>query len=208
MNAVAQIRQTFRPFFTPMLTLMSGGSEEQRSKNQGWFRLILRSQRKGRTSLPFFLGLTPTDFYWMAVGRRYRIHDELLQGINSKDTQPVEDTRQQLLEMREDEWVEIRDLLVSHRAGLDNSEITMASIVAAACLGGSHLWRDLGMPDRASLKELLMGNFPSLVILNDRDMKWKKFFYKQLCELGGGYVCRAPSCDVCSAYSDCFGPED
>ena len=110
--------------------------------------------------------------------------------------------------MREDEWQEIRQLLLQYRAGKDDSELLMADIVAAGCLGGEHLWRDLGLLNRSELSALLSQNFPQLVAANDRDMKWKRFFYKQLCEAGGGYVCRAPSCDECTAYADCFGPED
>jgi NifQ. len=40
------------------------------------------------------------------------------------------------------------------------------------------------------------------------DMKWKKFIYKQLCEAEGLYVCRAPSCEVCKDYDQCFGKEE
>jgi len=50
-------------------------------------------------------------------------------------------------------------------------------------------------------------NFPGLSTLNDRDMKWKKFLYKQLCERTGVYVCRSPSCEVCVDYAKCFGRE-
>ena len=84
----------------------------------------------------------------------------------------------------------------------------MSDIVAAGCLGGDHLWRDLGLQSRSELSQLMLQNFPTLAAANSGDMKWKKFFYKQLCEAGGGYVCRAPSCDQCSAYDDCFGPEE
>jgi nitrogen fixation protein NifQ len=43
---------------------------------------------------------------------------------------------------------------------------------------------------------------------NDRDMKWKRFFYKQLCNQEGVYTCRSPSCEVCADYVRCFGPEE
>jgi nitrogen fixation protein NifQ len=39
-------------------------------------------------------------------------------------------------------------------------------------------------------------------------MKWKKFFYKQLCLREGLTLCKAPSCDVCSDYALCFGAEE
>ncbi|GBE11207.1 nifQ [bacterium BMS3Abin12] len=51
-------------------------------------------------------------------------------------------------------------------------------------------------------------NFPELAARNDRNMKWKKFLYKQLCEREGIHACRAPSCQVCIDYAQCFGPEE
>lgn len=83
----------------------------------------------------------------------------------------------------------------------------MASIVATACMGLDHLWQDLGLWSRNELSALLHTNFPILAARNIRDMKWKKFLYKQLCEREGIYVCRAPSCDVCADYALCFGSE-
>jgi nitrogen fixation protein NifQ len=38
-------------------------------------------------------------------------------------------------------------------------------------------------------------------------MKWKKFFYRQLCEREGIPVCNAPNCAVCADMALCFGPE-
>ncbi len=217
MNAVVHLRQTFRPVTDWLVPLMnelktnalasSSAKAEQLARNQFWFRQILRSQRRDKTCLPHFLGLSTSEFHWMAAGKRYRLYDELLHDTEAERERQASDLRQQLLEMRLDEWEELRNLLLGHRANNDDSEVAIASVVAAGCLGGGHLWRDLGLVSRQELNDLLSANFPVLAARNDRDMKWKKFFYKQLCELGGGYVCRAPSCDQCSAYSDCFGPE-
>lgn len=99
-------------------------------------------------------------------------------------------------------------LLLEH-ADDDHAEIIdVARIVAAACTGGNHLWEDLGLWTRADLTELMTQNFPALAAKNDRDMKWKKFLYKQLCQREGIYICRAPSCEVCADYAKCFGPEE
>ncbi|MGZ5000986.1 MAG: nitrogen fixation protein NifQ, partial [Methylomonas sp.] len=84
----------------------------------------------------------------------------------------------------------------------------LIGIIVAACLGSDHLWQDLGLWSRGELTALLRHNFPALAARNDRDMKWKKFLYKQLCEAEGLYVCRAPSCEVCKDYPLCFGSED
>ena len=88
-----------------------------------------------------------------------------------------------------------------------DSEVLIA-IIVAACLGNDHLWQDLGLWSRRDLSALLQHNFPRLAAANSGDMKWKKFLYKQLCEAEGFYVCRAPSCEVCKDYSQCFGTED
>ncbi|MCX7161517.1 MAG: nitrogen fixation protein NifQ [Rhodocyclales bacterium] len=42
---------------------------------------------------------------------------------------------------------------------------------------------------------------------NSGDMKWKKFFYRQLCEAAGVLICKSPSCANCCDYSHCFGAE-
>jgi len=106
------------------------------------------------------------------------------------------------------EWEDVVDLLLEFRAGADVSEQWIAEIVAAACMGFDHLWQDLGLWNRSELSQLLVLHFPELANRNTKDMKWKKFLYKQLCERDGTYVCRAPSCDVCADYKVCFGPED
>ncbi|MCH2242435.1 MAG: nitrogen fixation protein NifQ, partial [Aquabacterium sp.] len=82
-----------------------------------------------------------------------------------------------------------------------------AHAVATASLGDDHLWQDLGLPSRAVLGELMQRCFPTLAARNTRDMKWKKFLYKQLCEREGLFICKAPSCQACSDQPLCFGPE-
>lgn len=184
---------------------------QQREQNREWLMQMVRSQRNGRTCLPFYLGLHPMDFNWLldselqpASGRHKHMNPWQ---VASCDARKDQDLRQQLLEMRQDEWEEMRGLLRRNRRGCDDLELVMADVLAAGCLGGDHLWRDLGLATRAQLSELMQTNFPTLFERNNANMKWKKFFYKQLCEEGGGYVCRAPSCQECTAYQDCFGPE-
>lgn len=109
---------------------------------------------------------------------------------------------------RDDERAEVFQLLFNHRANLYQSEIWMAYIVAMACQGQDHLWQDLGLWSRSQLSELMMRNFPVLALNNDKNMKWKKFIYKQLCITEGIYTCRAPSCEICTDYDNCFGSEE
>lgn len=171
-----------------------------------FFAQVLEAQRDGKGVLPFFLGLQPLEMFWLT--QHYTEHGAT-EAANDNGAMSRErgELRQQLLELRHDEWQDLRVLLKENCAGLHPLESAMAAIVAAGCLGGDHLWRDLGLATRAQLSELLTLFFPQLAAKNTRDMKWKKFFYKQLCEQEGGYVCRAPSCEECAAYDDCFGEE-
>ncbi|MGC2458195.1 MAG: nitrogen fixation protein NifQ [Gallionellaceae bacterium] len=107
-----------------------------------------------------------------------------------------------------DEFPDLLRLLLDHRAVCDEHHRCVAHLVAAACMGTDHLWQDLGLPDRMALSSLLCWHFPTLAEKNTGDMKWKKFFYKQLCEREGINVCKSPSCADCCDYGRCFGPED
>ena len=108
---------------------------------------------------------------------------------------------------REEERQELYRLLLTYRANEDPSESWIAHMVAAGYMGADHLWQDMGLWSRRDLSALLQGNFPDLAARNDRDMKWKKFLYKQLCQEEGIYTCRSPSCEVCVDYASCFAPE-
>jgi nitrogen fixation protein NifQ len=84
----------------------------------------------------------------------------------------------------------------------------VAHALSQASLGDDHLWQDLHLPSRRELSALMNRWFPVRAARNDRDMKWKKFLYKQLCDRAELSICRAPSCGVCSDYARCYGPED
>jgi len=107
---------------------------------------------------------------------------------------------------RHDEREELHSLLLTHRTGVSSSEAWMAGIVTAGCLGSDHLWHDLGLWSRADLSKLMLDHFAPLALRNNKNMKWKRFLYKQLCESEGIYVCRSPSCEVCVDYAKCFVP--
>ncbi len=112
---------------------------------------------------------------------------------------------------RDDEVAEVRALLLDHAdetVGTAEQRHAVAETVAMACLGDDHLWQDLQLPSRAALSELMLRWFPRLTAKNTRDMKWKRFLYKQLCDRAEVQACRAPSCGVCSDYGHCFGSEE
>jgi nitrogen fixation protein NifQ len=107
-----------------------------------------------------------------------------------------------------DEFSDLLQLLLDHRAVANEYHSNVAHLLTTACMGGDHLWQDLGLPDRKALSVLLSGHFPTLAAKNTGDMKWKKFFYKQLCEREGIIACKAPSCAACCDYAKCFGAEE
>ncbi len=105
------------------------------------------------------------------------------------------------------EFEDLFALLMAHRRDDNEESQWLACAVATACLGNNHLWQDMGLPDRGVLSELLRRYFTTLHDRNTGNMKWKKFFYKQLCEQAEVNLCKAPSCKVCTDYIACFGPE-
>ncbi|MEO5336661.1 MAG: nitrogen fixation protein NifQ [Magnetospirillum sp. WYHS-4] len=103
---------------------------------------------------------------------------------------------------------DLRTLLLDHRARGDAIEEWMAALVAHACRRSDHLWQDLGFSSRKDVTTLLQRHFPGLALLNVKDMKWKKFLYKQLCEREDIRICKSPNCEDCSDHDRCFGAED
>lgn len=103
---------------------------------------------------------------------------------------------------------DLRAFLLDHRAAGTVEEEWLAAIVARRSLEPNHLWQDMGFADRRELNAMFRRHFPSLVALNSADMKWKKFFYRQLCEREGLMLCKSPNCEVCDDFAACFSPED
>mgnify|MGYP003627801998 FL=1 len=158
---------------------------------------ILSSWQAGLGVLPDWLGLSPLDF-----NRLQRYHFGPISSLRhhpqpSKLDHRLDDLRLDLLK-----------LLQLHARDDSDTVRWMGELIATACQGSDHLWEDLGAWNRTSLSDLLQQNFPTLAAKNSRDMKWKKFLFKQLCETEGIYICRAPTCDECADFNDCFGPED
>lgn len=164
--------------------------------NDDLFARMLVSQTRAQGALPPGLGLGPMVFPTL-VKRHFP-------GF----TLPGKLVENPLDGERRAERDDLLTLLLEHRAGRDLSELWMAEIVTAACMANDHLWQDLGLWNRADLSRLMLENFPALAAKNVKDMKWKKFLYKQLCQREGVYVCRSPSCEVCADYAKCFGPEE
>ncbi|MGE5506235.1 MAG: nitrogen fixation protein NifQ [Actinomycetota bacterium] len=106
------------------------------------------------------------------------------------------------------EELDLRALLVDHGSMGRIEEHWLAHIVARRSLEPNHLWQDLGLPGRADLGQLMGRHFAPLAAMNAADMKWKKFFYRQLCQREGVVICKSPVCDACDDFARCFGPEE
>jgi nitrogen fixation protein NifQ len=181
--------------------LMSGSAG---AGNAAAFAGMIASRCHGGGALAPWLGLEPAAFRCLL--------DHLFPGSGSLPLpgmagSPRSEGDPRYAE-RADERDELVRLMLMHRAGEDPSEVWMAHVVADGCMAADHLWQDLGLPARGELTALMRRNFPTLAARNLMDMKWKRFLYKQLCEAEGIYTCRAPSCQVCTDYHACFGPED
>lgn len=107
-----------------------------------------------------------------------------------------------------DEFDDLVQLLLEHRSDASEQTEWLAYAIASGCMGGNHLYQDMGLPDREAFSALLSRHFNALVAKNSANMKWKKFLYKQLCDRAEVRACTAPSCQVCNDYEQCFGPED
>jgi nitrogen fixation protein NifQ len=107
----------------------------------------------------------------------------------------------------DDEFDDLLQLLLDYRTATDEASEQLCYTIAMAALGDNHLWQDLGFSSRKELSTLMQTNFPALVAKNSGDMKWKKFFYRQLCERAAVPICKSPHCAECCDYAVCFGPE-
>jgi nitrogen fixation protein NifQ len=158
---------------------------------------MLASWSAGIGKMPEWLGLSESEFRNMMQFHFPGYPQHEFEGLGK----PLDLQRM-------DESEDLKKLLLQSRSGGFDFELWIVDIMVAGCLGNDHLWQDLGLWQRADLSRLMKDNFEPLALRNDRDMKWKKFLYKQLCEAEGIYTCRAPSCEVCVDYEHCFETEE
>lgn len=105
---------------------------------------------------------------------------------------------------RADEFADLLALLLEHASFPGEETAWLAHAVATASMGENHLWQDMGLPHRKALSVLMQQYFTPLARKNVGDMKWKKFFYRQLCERAEVLICKSPSCGICIDYHVCF----
>ncbi|WP_420133168.1 nitrogen fixation protein NifQ [Rhodopseudomonas sp.] len=107
----------------------------------------------------------------------------------------------------DDEAAMLRDLLLKHRSTSGDVGRWLAAMVARRAIEPEHLWEDLGLRNRAELSRLLTRHFAPLAEGNTRNMRWKRYFYRKLCEDDGLVMCSTPSCAQCNDFAECFGDE-
>ena len=104
------------------------------------------------------------------------------------------------------EFADLLELLLEHRAEASEPAAWLAHAVASAAMGENHLWQDMGLPSRRHLSAFMQSRFGSLAALNGGDMKWKKFFYRQLCLRAQIPLCKSPNCAGCSRHPPFLHP--
>lgn len=103
---------------------------------------------------------------------------------------------------------DLRALLSEYASAASFATECLVRIIARRAQEPNHLWQDLGLGGRDELSLLMRRHFAPLVRRNARDMKWKKFLYRDLCQREGVFVCKSPVCDSCADAPVCFGAED
>lgn len=109
--------------------------------------------------------------------------------------------------VEDDEIAMVRDLLLAQRSTEGDAGIWLAAMIARRSMEPNHLWEDLGLRERPELTRLLARHFAPLAARNTKNMKWKRFFYRMLCEGDGFAMCTTPVCTQCNDFDRCFGEE-
>lgn len=107
----------------------------------------------------------------------------------------------------DDEIAMVRDLLLANRSTEGEVGRWLAAMIARRSMEPNHLWEDLGLRDRSELSRLLTRHFAPIADRNTKNMRWKRFFYRALCEDDGLVMCSTPVCSNCGDFDICFGDE-
>lgn len=104
---------------------------------------------------------------------------------------------------------EVLEILLDHVPEDDGTGVAvwLARIIAARAAHPGHLWVAMGLFERSELTAAIRRHLPSLAAANDKNMRWKRYLFKQVCDLHGAVLCKSPNCGVCSDYALCFPSE-
>ncbi len=154
----------------------------------------LREQAAGLGPATALLGLSGAEV--AALAARWLPGADLT-GIDPSDATrpaPVRDVEQQAIER----------LVLWRAAGAGPEVRWLAAILARRSMESRHLWEDLGLPARPALTQMIARFLPGLAAANARNMRWKKFFARQICSDAAFALCPAPICDACDERQSCF----
>ena len=174
--------------------------------NRAFWIEMIEAQLTGQAALPHGLGLDMAAFHDLVRA----LQSDTLESLERSWRMSHSEQRQRsqlyadLLVLQAAERNQLIALLTQYAHPDSPDAMLLSIVIASACLASGHLWKSLGLCHRARLRELLTENYPELVAKNTADMRWKRFFYRSLCENGGDYVCKAPNCVDWSSYSECF----
>lgn len=107
----------------------------------------------------------------------------------------------------DDEELMVRELLSQNCPPENDIGGWLSCAIARRALEPNHLWEDLGLAARPDLSRLLGRHFPGLAGKNVRNMRWKKFLYRAICEAEGFTMCPSPTCDSCAEFSICYSDD-
>lgn len=107
----------------------------------------------------------------------------------------------------DEETAMVRDLLLANRSNENEISRWLSAMVARRAMEPNHLWEDLGLRDREELTRLLDRHFYPIACKNTKNMKWKRFFYRSMCEDDGFVMCSTPVCTQCADFHRCYGDE-
>lgn len=178
---------------TDAVAALTGDADADRADFACILVQALADRTAGRGRLPDLLGLQRADLAGLAA--RYfpgtRLPDvELERGPVAQDQESL-------------------SLLIRWRGRpVSEESVWLANIIARRAMERRHLWEDLGLPSRAALGALMARHFPALVEANSQGMRWKKFFYRQICSDAAFSLCLSPTCDDCLERADCFPPKE
>ncbi len=188
---------------TPIAELAVTPIDNYRWQEQKIWRALLAGFITGRTALPTYMGLKAETF---AKLKALMINEAEFE-VSMQQKQLYSQTQRLFAELiagRASERDDLFRLLMDHANTELNWHKEVAWVLSNASMSSYHLWQSLGLDERPTLGRLIGFYFPTLHAGNVNNMRWKRYFYKQLCERGGDYVCKAPNCNQCSSFKECF----
>lgn len=178
--------------------LMAGAAMEVPEAERHLFACLLCVAAQEGCDTAAALGLTPEDVAAILESRFPGADPALLARHAAPATEPPPERNEAVL-----------GVLLSHvPQGNDGRDLLastwLARIIATRAARPGHLWIAMGLFERPELTAAIRRHLPSLAEANNGGMRWKRYLFRQVCDLSGGVMCKAPNCGECSDYALCF----